>query len=291
MSNDQALQSLEGKVCLVTGATAGIGLVTARELARRKARVIGVGRSPERCALAARQIREQTGATSVDFLMADLSSQTEVRRLAELVKGSTDRLHILVNNAGGVFMKRQETVDGLELTFALDHLAYFLLTNLLLDLIKSSAPARIISVSSAAHQGASIAFDDLLKTKARYSAWRAYQQAKLANILFTRELARRLQGTAVTANALHPGYVNTQIFKVGGFQGWLLRRAADLFAISPQDGALTSVYLATSPAVEDISGGYFARQKPAASSLPSQDEKTARRLWQVSEELTGLPRS
>ena len=201
-------------------------------------RVIGVGRSAERCATACRLIREQTGATSVEYLIAELSSQADVRRLADQVKTATDRLHILINNAGGVFVKRQESVDSLEMTFALDHLAYFLLTNLLLDLIKSSALRRIINVASAAHRGASINFDDLQKTKGRYSGWRAYQQAKLANILFTRELARRLQGSGVTANVLHPGYVNTEIFKVGGFQGWLLRRAADLFAISPEQGAL-----------------------------------------------------
>jgi NAD(P)-dependent dehydrogenase (short-subunit alcohol dehydrogenase family) len=291
MTPDEPARTMEGKVCLVTGANAGIGLVTARELARRGARLIGVGRSSERCAQAARQIREQTGATSVDYLIADLSSQAEVRRIASEVKSLTDRLHVLVNNAGGVFRKRQETVDGLELTFALDHLAYFLLTNLLLDLIKASSPARIVNVASAAHHGASINFDDLQKTKGRYSGWRAYQQAKLANILFTRELARRLRGTGVTATALHPGYVNTQIFKVGGFQGWLLRRAADLFAMSPEDGALTSVYLATSPEVLNVSGTYFARQKPVASSHQSQDDETARRLWQVSEALTGLESS
>ncbi len=145
-------------------------------------------------------------------------------------------------------------------------------------------------MASAAHQGARINFDDL-QMRSKYSAWRAYQQAKLANILFTRELARRVQGTGVTANALHPGYVNTQIFKVGGFQGWLLRRAADLFAISPEDGARTSVYLATSPEVENVSGTYFARRKPAASFPQSQDDETAQRLWQVSEELTGLESS
>lgn len=291
MIRDEAARPLDGKVCLVTGATAGIGLVTARELVRRGGQVIGVGRSPERCALAARQIREQTGVSSVTYLIADLSLQAEVRRLADEVKAATDRLHVLINNAGGVFLKRHETVDGLEMTFALDHLAYFLLTNLLLDLIKSSAPARIVNVASAAHQGASINFDDLQKTTGRFSGWRAYQQAKLANILFTRELARRLQGIGVTANVLHPGYVNTQIFKVGGFQGWLLRRAADLFAIAPEDGALTSVYLATSPEVVNVSGTYFARQKPAASSPQAQDDETARRLWQVSEELTGLGKS
>jgi NAD(P)-dependent dehydrogenase (short-subunit alcohol dehydrogenase family) len=277
-----------GNVCLVTGATAGIGFVTARELARRGGRVIGVGRSPERCALAARKIREQARASSVDFLVADLSSQAGILRLAKEVKGATDRLHVLINNAGGLFLKRQETIDGLEMTFALDHVAYFLLTNLLLDLLKSSSPARIVNVASAAHQGASINFDDLQKSKGRYSAWRAYQQAKLANILFTRELARRLEGTGVTANSLHPGYVNTQIFKVGGLKGWLLSRAADLFAIAPEEGALTSLYLATSPEVRNTSGIYFWRQKPATPSHQAQDDETARKLWEVSEQLTRL---
>jgi NAD(P)-dependent dehydrogenase (short-subunit alcohol dehydrogenase family) len=280
--------SLEGKVFLVTGATAGIGLVTARELARRGARVIGVGRSKERCAEAARLIREQTGTTTPEYLLADLSSQDDIRRLAEQVKNSTDRLHVLVNNAGGIFLERQQTLDGLELTFALDHLAYFLLTNLLLDMIRSSAPARIVSVSSAAHQGGRIHFDDLQKQQGRFSAWRAYQQAKLANILFTRELAGRLEGTGVTANSLHPGYVKTQIFKVEGFRGWLLRRAADLFAISPEQGALTTLYLATSPEVENVTGTYFVRRKPASPSREAQDDATARRLWDVSATLTGL---
>ena len=167
-----------------------------------------------------------------------------------------------------------ETVDGRELTFALNHLAYFLLTNLLLDLLGSSAPARIVSVASAAHQGARINFDDP-EGRARYSGWRAYQQSKLANILFTRELSRRLDGTGVTANCLHPGYVKTQIFRAEGFAGWLLRRAADLFAISPERGAETSIYLATSPEVAGQSGRYFARQKPVASSQESKDDDAA----------------
>ena len=209
---------MEGKVCLVTGATAGIGLVTALELARQGARVIGVGRSPERCAEAARQIREQTGTSAVEFLVADLSSQAEVRRLANQVKAATGRLDVLVNNAGLIRLEREVTVDGLEMTFALNHLAYFLLTNLLLDTVKASTPARIVSVASAAHQGCKMNFDDL-QGETKYSPWRAYQQSKLANILFTRELARRLEGTGVTANALHPGYVRTQIFRAEGFSG------------------------------------------------------------------------
>ena len=209
---------MEGKVCLVTGATAGIGLVTALELARQGARVIGVGRSPERCAEAARQIREQTGTSAVEFLVADLSSQAEVRRLADQVKAATGRLDVLVNNAGLIRLEREVTVDGLEMTFALNHLAYFLLTNLLLDTLKASTPARIVSVASAAHQGCKINFDDL-QGETKYSPWRAYQQSKLANILFTRELARRLEGTGVTANALHPGYVRTADLPCRGFPG------------------------------------------------------------------------
>jgi NAD(P)-dependent dehydrogenase (short-subunit alcohol dehydrogenase family) len=280
---------MEGKVCLVTGATAGIGLVTALELARQGARVIGVGRSPERCAEAARRIREQTGTSAVEFLVADLSSQAEVRRLADQVKAATGRLDVLVNNAGLIRLEREVTVDGLEMTFALNHLAYFLLTNLLLDTVRASTPARIVSVASAAHQGCKINFDDL-QGETKYSPWRAYQQSKLANILFTRELARRLEGTGVTANALHPGYVRTQIFRAEGFQGWLLRRAAELFAITPEEGAQTSIYLAASPDVEGQTGQYFVRRKPASSSSSpeSQDEATARRLWEVSARLTGL---
>ncbi len=278
---------MEGKVCLVTGATAGIGLVTALELARQGARVIGVGRSPQRCAEAARQIREQTGTSAVEFLVADLSSQAEVRRLANQVKAATGRLDVLVNNAGLIRLEREVTVDGLEMTFALNHLAYFLLTNLLLDTVKASTPARIVSVASAAHQGCKMNFDDL-QGETKYSPWRAYQQSKLANILFTRELARRLEGTGVTANALHPGYVRTQIFRAEGFSGWLLRRAAELFAITPEEGAQTSIYLAASPDVEGQTGQYFVRRKLASSSPESQDEATARKLWEVSARLTGL---
>jgi NAD(P)-dependent dehydrogenase (short-subunit alcohol dehydrogenase family) len=287
MSEARTARSIEGKVCLVTGATAGLGLVTARELARAGAHVIGTGRTQDRCSNAVRQIREATGTSSIDYLVADLSRQAEVRELAARVQSMTPRLDVLVNNAGGIYLKRELSADGLEMTFALNHLGYFLLTNLLLDLLKASAPARIVNVSSAAHLGGKINFDDL-QAKKRYSGWRAYQQSKLANLLFTRELARRLEGTGVTANALHPGYVNTQIFRVKGFAGWLMRRAADLFAITPEQGAQTSIYLATSPEVEGITGKYFVKQKPAPSSPASHDDATARRLWEVSESLTGL---
>jgi NAD(P)-dependent dehydrogenase (short-subunit alcohol dehydrogenase family) len=277
---------MEGKVCVVTGATAGIGLVTAGELARRGARVIGVGRSSQRCDSAMRQIRQQTENAMVEYQVADLSSQAEIRRLAEVLRSSTPRLDVLLNNAGGIFLARQETADGLELTFALNHLAYFLLTNQLLDLLKSSGQARIVSVASAAHRGTGIHFDDLQGTS-RYSGWGAYKQSKLANILFTRELARRLEGTGVTANALHPGFVKTEIFRAEGPVAWLLRRAA-FFALTPEQGAKTSVYLATSAEVEGASGEYFAKQRAVTPSPKARDNATARKLWDVSAELTGL---
>jgi NAD(P)-dependent dehydrogenase (short-subunit alcohol dehydrogenase family) len=287
MGEQAVARSLEGKTCLVTGATSGIGLVTALELARRGARVIGVGRSPERCAEAARQIQEQTGTTAVEFLVADLSSQGEIRKLASLARAGTSQLDVLVNNAGLIRLQRELTVDGLEMTFALNHLAYFLLTNLLLDTLKASAPARIVNVSSAAHQGSKLDFDDL-QAGAKYSPWRAYRRSKLANILFTRELARRLEGTGVSAYALHPGFVRTQIFRDEGFKGWLMRRASELFAITPEKGAQTSIYLATATDLNGQSGEYFINRKPARSSPESQDDVAARRLWEESAKLTGV---
>ena len=278
---------MQGKVCLVTGATAGIGLITASELARKGARVIIVGRSGERCSRAADEIKAQVGTPAVDWLAADLSSQAEVRRLADQVRERTGRLDVLVNNAGGIFLKRQESADGIEMTLALNHLSYFLLTNLLLPLLESSAPARIVNVASEAHRGVSINFDDI-EGKQRFSGWRAYQQSKLANILFTYELARRLEGKPVTVNALHPGFVRTTIFRDPGFVGWLMRRAADLIALSPEDGAKTSVYLASSADVAGVSGRYFSKEKPRASSAQSRDTAAAQRLWDLSEAMTGM---
>jgi NAD(P)-dependent dehydrogenase (short-subunit alcohol dehydrogenase family) len=278
---------MHGRVCLVTGATSGIGLVTARELARLGARVIIVGRSPERCARALSEIKAETAAKSVESLAADLSSIAEVRRLASQVSERSPKLHVLVNNAGGIFLNRVESADGFEMTFALNHLSYFLLTNLLLPLLKASAPARIVNVASDAHNGASIAFDTIQKGEP-FSGWRAYQQSKLANILFTYELARRLEGSGVTANTLHPGFVRTNIFRQKGTIGWLVRRVADVIALSPENGARTSIYLAASPEVDGISGRYFVKEKPAASSPQSQDPRAAERLWQLSEQLTAL---
>ena len=227
MAESEPGRPMDGKVCMVTGATAGIGLVAASELARRGARVIGVGRSQERCGEAARLIRDQTSGASVEYLVADLSSQSEIRRLAQGVKASTGRLDVLLNNAGGIYLDRQETADGIERTFALNHLAYFLLTNLLLDLIKASAPARIINVSSGRTR---VSRSTLTICRERPgTAAGGLTSSQSSPISCSREsLRRQLSGTGVTVNALHPGFVNTKIFRADGFIGWLLRRSADL---------------------------------------------------------------
>ncbi|MCL4435720.1 MAG: SDR family oxidoreductase [Thaumarchaeota archaeon] len=278
---------LNGKICLVTGATNGIGEVAARELAKQGAKVIIVGRSQKRCLDTATRIKEATGNQQVEYLVADLSVQKEVRQLAEEFKSRYKRLDILINNAGAIFNKRQETADGLEMTFALNHMSYFLITNLLLDTIRASAPSRIINTSSAGHQGAKIDFDDL-QGKKKYGLMRAYGQSKLANILFTYELARQLDGSGVSVNALHPGFVKSGFGKnmsgiVGFFTGIIY-----LFGISPEKGAKTIVYLATSNEVENITGKYFVKQKAVPSSKESYDRDAAKRLWDISAQLAGL---
>ena len=279
---------LMGRVCLVTGATAGIGAVSARELARMGATVVGVGRNPDKCATVGERVKSETGNPQVEFLSADLSSQAQVRRLAEAFKQKYDRLEVLVNNAGAYYLTRQDCVDGIELTFALNHLGYFLLTNLLLDLIKASAPARIVNVSSNAHQSARMDFASL-KGGGFYNSWAAYSQSKLANLLFTYELARRLEGTGVTVNALHPGFVASSFAHNNGWLvAWGTKVAQKLAGRTPEDGARTVIYLATSPEVEGISGKYFIDEKVVDSSPVSYDETSAKRLWVVSEQMTGL---
>jgi len=283
-------QDLGGKTVLVTGATAGIGEVTAVELARRGASVIVVGRSPQKLDATVAKIREETGKDAADALLADLTSQSQVRRLAEQVRARHPRLDVLLNNAGAIFEKRSETVDGIERTFALNHLAYFLLTNLLLDNLKAAGAARVVNVSSEAHKIAArgINFDDI-EGKKKYGPWVAYGQSKLANILFSNELARRLEGTGATSNALHPGIVSSSFSEGNGTLGWILRRMYAVVGISSGTGAKTSIHLAASPDVEGVAGGYFAKSKPAKTSGPARDAAAARRLWQVSEAMTGVP--
>ncbi len=276
---------MRGKVCVVTGATSGIGLVTARELAHLGARVVLVGRSRERADAAAAAIRAAVADADLDVLLADLSSQRQVRELARQVRERYPRLDVLVNNAGGMWLERRLTEDGLEMTFAVNHLAYFLLTQLLLDVLRAAAPARVVNVSSEAHRRARLDFDDLMGER-RYRGWRAYCRSKLANLLFTYELARRIDGSGVTANALHPGWVATGFGRDNGWRGRLLQSAARWLAIGPDEGARTAIYLASSPEVAGVSGRYFVRERAVPSSPASYDEAAARRLWQVSEELT-----
>ena len=278
---------MAGKVCLVTGATSGIGKVTARELANRGAVVVVVGRSEERSEATVSQIRQQTGNPSVDFLLADLSSQQDVRRLAKEFESRYPRLDVLVNNAGAIMLSRRVSVDRIEMTLALNHLAYFLLTNLLLDRLKSSAPARIVNVASNSHERVKLNFDDLQHQR-RYWGFRAYAWSKLENILFSYELARRLAGTGVTVNALHPGLVGTNFLANNGPLGKLLKMAVAIKGMSPERGARTTIYLATSPEVERVTGRYFVKEEEVPSSAASYDEDSARWLWQVSAELTGL---
>ena len=275
------------KICMVTGATAGIGLVTAQTLAQQGATVIVVGRNPEKGAATVARIQQETGNSSVEFMQADLSVQAQIRRLAQEFKNRYPRLDVLVNNAGGFFMKRQLSADGIEMTFALNHLSVFLLTNLLLDTLRASAPARIVNVSSDAHRNARINLEDL-QWQQKYRGIGAYGQSKLAVVLFTYELARRLEGTEVTVNALHPGFVATNI---GKNNGWLVRLFAPLMklmALSPEEGAQTSIYLASSPEVAGVTGNYFDKKEPVRSAPASYDEAAAQRLWEISVEMTGL---
>jgi NAD(P)-dependent dehydrogenase (short-subunit alcohol dehydrogenase family) len=281
---------MQGKVCVVTGATSGIGLVTARELARQGARVALVGRSPARCEAALRHIRQQTGSRQVEPILADLSSQQQVRDLARHVLERFDRIDVLVNNAGGLWLQRELTADGLEMTFAVNHLAYFLLTQLLQPRLEAGAPARVVNVSSEAHRKAGLDFANLMGERG-YNGWRAYCRSKLANLLFTYELARRLDGTGVTVNALHPGWVATGFAGNNGWKGRVWQFVARWLAMSSERGARTVLYQATSPAVAAVSGRYFIREHEVPSSPDSYDHAAQRRLWQVSQELTSLSAS
>lgn len=280
--------SMTGRTVLVTGGTGGIGKATATGLARLGARVGITGRDRTRAEAAAADIRAATGNPAVDAYAADLSSQAEVRRLAGAVLDAYPRLDVLVNNVGGSWAHRHVTADGLERTFALNHLAPFLLTNLLQDRLVASAPARIVTVSSGAQSMGRIDFDDL-QGERRWSGQRAYSQSKLANVMFTYELARRLDGTGVTANVLHPGVVRTNFgiedqtpfFRV-------MLPVIRPFLKSPARGSETPIYLASSAEVAGVTGRYFANRKPKTSGRASYDAAAQARLWRVSAELVGL---
>jgi NAD(P)-dependent dehydrogenase (short-subunit alcohol dehydrogenase family) len=276
--------NMAGKVALITGANSGIGKETALALARMGANLVMVCRDRERGLAALEEIKTKSGNSSIELMICDLSSQTQIRKLAVEFKQKHARLDLLINNAGVILTRRRVTEDGIESTFAINHLAYFLLTNLLLDLIKQSAPARIVNVSSTVHSSATINFNDL-QSERSYGGMRAYGQSKLANVLFTYELARRLEGSNVTVNCLHPGVIATNIFRdVSGLVG----TAAKIFLKSPKRGAETSVYVATSPEVEGVTSKYFDDKRAVRSSPESYDEAIAKRLWQVSEQLTNL---
>ena len=280
---------MEGKTALITGATAGIGRITARELADDGAKVVFIARSRDKAEATLAWISGATGTRSAEYIVADLSVQAQVRAAAALFAARFGGLDVLVNNAGGTFQRRVETADGIEMTFALNHLAPFLLTHLLLDSLRKRSRSRIVTVSSHAHEGAAMRWDDLEGSR-RYSGWRAYGQSKLANLLFTYELARRLATAGITGNALHPGFVATEFGKNNGpVMRVMMTIAHRLGAISPEEGARTSVYLASSPDIQGVTGKYFVKCREAQSNAASRDVESMRRLWEISSSMTGVP--
>jgi NAD(P)-dependent dehydrogenase (short-subunit alcohol dehydrogenase family) len=287
-ANEMQIMNHQSRICLITGATAGIGKAAAAILAAQGYEMILTGRNPGKLADIVKEIRQHTGSDSVHGLVADFSDLGQVRQLAARFQEKFSRLDILINNAGAYFNKRQRTKYGVEKTFLVNHLAPFLLTNLLLDSLYRSASAHIINVASNAHEHANLDLEDLNFDRFYFGFW-AYGRSKLANILFTYELARRLKDAHVTANALHPGRVGTDIFKtdfsiLGGPLKWFMER----ISLTPEQGADNTVYLATSPDVEGITGKYFVKREAVLSSTISCDEDLARRLWEKSEKVTGL---
>jgi NAD(P)-dependent dehydrogenase (short-subunit alcohol dehydrogenase family) len=280
---------IHGKTILVTGATSGIGLEASVELAQRGGRVVMVGRDAERTEAVVADVVARSGSREVSHRLCDFSSQASIRDLAATFLSGHDRLDVLVNNAGGVNKTRRLTVDGIERTFAVNHLGYFLLTNLLSDLLVRSAPARVVTVASIGHRGGTLDFDDPGFERGGYSVMRAYKRSKLANVLFAAELARRLGGKGVTSNSLHPGSVATNIWS--GAPLWAKPLIAVLyrpFFISPQEGAAHVVHLASSPELEGVTGRYFEEGKLVAPSSLGQDGALSKRLWEVSAGMVGL---
>ena len=288
MGTDESTKSnqMAGKTCLVTGATNGIGRVVALELASMGANLVLAGRDQARCVATANEIREKTGNAAVEYLVADLSSQEQVRRLAAEFKERHQRLEVLVNNAGAMHIGRKTSVDGIEMTFALNHLSYFLLTNQLLDVLVASAPARVVNVASSSHREARLNLEHVHEAN-RSTGFRAYARSKLCNVLFTYELSRRLEGTGVTANALHPGLVATNFLTNNGRLGRILNFFLRFRGMSVQKGATTPVYAASSKDMEGVSGKYLIKEKIVPSSKRSYDEALAAELWELSANLTG----
>ena len=281
-------QLLSEKICLVTGSSRGIGYETAAGLAGLGAHVIIVSQNHERAKDAQHRITAEFGEDAARFYVADLSVQAQVDQLTQNIIQDYSRLDVLINNVGGWFSKYQESADGIEMTFALNHLSYFTLTGRLLPLLQKNSPARIINVSSDAHrQAKGIQFEDI-QFQHKYRVFSAYAHSKLANVLFTYELARRLKGTDLTINALHPGFVKTQLYRNFGLMTPLVNLLADLFGKNAVEGAQTSIYLASSPEVAGITGKYFSDCEPQDSSPASYDVSQAKRLWELSEEMTGF---
>lgn len=282
---------MTNKICVVTGATSGIGLETAKALALMGANVIVVGRNAKKCIATVTELKKQTGNALIESMCADLSELSQVRNLARELKQKYPHIDVLVNNAGAYFKSgRYESTEGYEMTLALNYLSPFLLTSLLVDSLKKSDQGRIINVSSNAHFKGEIRLDDLQSQK-DYDGFKAYAQSKLALVLFTNELARRLTNTRITVNALHPGLVATNFGKNNGLLRFYLRRLIKRHEISAEEGARTCIYLATSPDVDEITGGYFVKERQVASSNDSYDQNLAKKLWEVSEILTNLVNS
>jgi NAD(P)-dependent dehydrogenase (short-subunit alcohol dehydrogenase family) len=278
---------MQGKTVVVTGATSGIGEVAALELAGKGARIVFIARDRNRGEATLAKLDAKAPGLSHKVHYADLSLVAEMKRVAAEIAASEPRIDVLINNAGAAFAQRQVTAEGFELTFALNHLSYFVVTAGLRERLLGSTPARIVSTSSTAHMGMKVDLDDL-QTKNGYSSLKAYGRSKLENILFTRELARRLQGTGVTANCLHPGVVATRFGHESGGVLQPFLKALQIFAISPEKGAETIVYLASSPDVASVTGKYFAKNKIAKTSAAAQDMGVAAALWAKTAELTGV---
>ncbi len=279
---------VRGKTIVVTGGSSGIGLEASVELARQGARLVLVARDPERLAAAVKDVQTRGGSQEVTSLQCDFSSLQSIRDFAAAYRAKHDRLDVLINNAGTVNKSRQLTGDGIESTFAVNHLGYFLTTTLLLDLIKKSAPARIVTTASVGHRRGTMDFNDLGYERG-YFIMKAYARSKLANVLFSNELARRLAGTGVTSNSLHPGAVNTNIWsRAPGWSKPILTVFAKPFFISPEKGGKTLVQLAASPELDGVTGKYFEKMKIVAPAPLALDEALAKRLWEVSEKMVGL---